>query len=127
MRLAPSLLLATLVAGCTAPAPTATSALQVTVVAGPTCPVVSDPPDPKCADRAVDGAELIVQDGAGVEVARIRTDGDGAAAVELPPGRYLVVPQPVEGLMGTAPPVAVTLVRGVEAELVTIAYDTGIR
>lgn len=120
------LFLAALV-GCTAPVPSPASAIQVTAVAGPTCPVVSDPPDPDCDDRLVEGAEIVVQDEAGAQVARITTDADGTATVNLPPGRYVLVPQPVEGLMGTAPSVSVILVSGVDAEPVVIAYDTGIR
>lgn len=116
-----------LLAGCTAPEPSAVAALRVTALAGPTCPVVSDPPDPDCDDRPVEGAEVIIQDEAGVEVARVRTDTEGAAVVELPAGRYVLVPQPVGGLMGTAPPVTVDLVNGAEPGVVTVAYDTGIR
>ena len=121
------LLLVLAFAGCAAPGESASFALQVSALAGPTCPVVSDPPDPDCADGPVEGAEIAVQDGDGVEVARMTTDGDGAAEVELAPGRYVLVPQPVDGLMGTAQPIAVTLVHGIDAEPVTIAYDTGIR
>lgn len=121
-----AVLLAMALIGC-APAPGTQSTLQIAAFAGPTCPVVRDPPDPECVDRPVEGAVIVVQDEDGAEVARVTTDADGAAAVELDPGRYELVPQPVESLMGTAPPVTVTLVRGVLAEPVAITYDTGIR
>jgi hypothetical protein len=119
--------LVVMLAGCAPIAPDGMSAVQVSVLAGPTCPVVSDPPDPDCDDRPIEGAEIIIQDEDGAEVARMTTDGDGAAAIELAPGRYVLVPQPVEALLGTPPPVSVTVVSGVDAELVRIAYDTGIR
>ena len=61
------------------------------------------------------------------QVGRMRTDAGGEAAIELAPGRYVLVPQPVEGLLGTAQPVTVTVRSGVDAELLTIEYDTGIR
>jgi hypothetical protein len=102
-------------------------AVTIVAVAGPTCPVVSDPPDPDCDDRPVDGAVIRVRDESGGEVARMTTDADGNATVELAPGRYVLVPQPVEGLMGTAAPIEVTLVEGMAGEPVTVAYDTGIR
>ena len=127
MNVAVGVVLAVVLVGCAAPAESAGSAIQVTVHAGPTCPVVSDPPDPDCDDRPVEGAVIVVQDESGAEVTRMTSDGDGAAAVELAPGRYVLVAQSVDGLMGTAQPVTVTLVRGLEAELVTITYDTGIR
>ena len=116
-------LIVTLVA-C-APAPEAT--LQVVVVAGPTCPVVSDPPDSACADRPVDGAQLVVLGGDGAEVARAVSDADGVASVDLPAGSYTLVPQPTEGLMGSAVPVAIVIVPGTDPEQLTVVYDTGIR
>jgi len=97
------------------------------VLAGPTCPVVTDPPDPDCADQPVQGALLIVEDVAGVEVARVRSDADGHFAVELAPGSYRLVPQPVEGLMGTAPALEFGVELGQPAAPLTVSYDTGIR
>ena len=119
------LLLAITVGACDQPA--ASGAVTVVAVAGPTCPVVSDPPDPNCEDRPVPGAVIIVRDENGGEVARMTTDADGNAALELAPGRYVLVPQPVEGLMGTAAPIEVTVVEGAAGEPVGILYDTGIR
>src|SRR5687767_10016724 len=88
-----------------APSPTSTSGLvqqPIRVLAGPVCPVVT-PNSTGCDDRPVPNAELVVRSGSGVEVARVRSDAGGLAAVALPPGAYLLEPQPVEGLMGTAP------------------------
>jgi hypothetical protein len=97
------------------------------VVAGPTCPVVTDPPDPDCADRPVAGAVLVVVDANGEEAARITSAADGTFSVALAPGRYRIVPQPVEGLMGTASELDVTVEVGEAPGELTIAYDTGIR
>jgi len=96
-------------------------------VAGPTCPVVTDPPDPACEDRPVAGAEIAVLDQAGETVASAVTGEEGSFSVSLPAGRYQLVPQPVEGLLGTASPIDVVLAMGVEPEPVILAYDTGIR
>ena len=98
-----------------------------TVTAGPTCPVVTDPPDPACADRPVAGAVLVVTDLAGVEVGRMTSDGDGSFALSLAPGAYRIEPQPVDGLMGTAAPVEFFVVFGEPPTEVAIGYDTGIR
>jgi hypothetical protein len=92
--------------------------------AGPVCPV-SAPGDPACADRPVVGAHVHVIDATGIEVATMETDATGAFVVTLPPGRYRIVPDPVEGLMGTASPVVVTV--GTGLVLVRLPYDTGIR
>lgn len=103
------------------------SGIRGVVIAGPTCPVVSDPPDPDCADRPVAGAVLLILNDAGEEVARITSAEDGSFAVPLAPGLYRVVPQPVEGLMGIAEELEVVVAVGEPAGDLTIAYDTGIR
>ena len=50
-----------------------------------------------------------------------------AFTLALPAGEYQLVPQPVEGLLGTASPIAIVVVDGAPLEPVTIVYDTGIR
>jgi hypothetical protein len=97
-----------------------------TAFAGPVCPVETVPPDPGCAARPVVGAVIVVRDGGGSEVARTTTDAGGEFFVELPVGDYVLEPQPVEGLMGTAAALDVTVVDG-HAARVKLDYDTGIR
>ncbi len=55
------------------------------------------------------------------------TGADGRASVNLPAGSYTVVPQPVDGLLGTASPIEVVVSAGEDAEPMTLVYDTGIR
>ncbi|MEK6191795.1 MAG: carboxypeptidase-like regulatory domain-containing protein [Chloroflexota bacterium] len=107
--------------------PPADSGVSGTVTAGPTCPVVTDPPDPSCADRPVEGAVLVVTTLAGVEMGRTSSDAEGRFALILEPGTYRLEPQPVEGLMGTAAPVEFTVDPGAPALDLVIGYDTGIR
>lgn len=103
------------------------SGVRGIVLAGPTCSVQTDPPDPDCDDRPVAGALLLITDMAGAEVARATTGVDGEFSVELAPGAYRLVPQPVEGLMGTAAPIEFGVsAEGPLAEL-TVGYDTGLR
>jgi hypothetical protein len=126
MRIAHLVVLVTLLgtlAGC--PAPANLSEVPIAVLAGPTCPVVTDPPDPECADRPVEGAELLIVGADGRRVASVRTDAQGVATVRLAHGSYRVQPQPVEGLMGT--PAEVQLVVGEGPARLTVTYDTGIR
>lgn len=99
--------------------------LAIGAVAGPTCPV-EQPGDPACRPRPVAGATVIVMDREGATVARVVTDPEGLVTVALPAGDYVIQPQPVEGLMGTAEQQAVTVVDGALTP-VTLAYDTGIR
>ena len=98
-----------------------------TVTAGPTCPVERDPPDPACAERAVAGAVLVFSDASGAEVARATSDAEGTFAVELAPGAYRLMPQPVEGLMGTPAALEVEVEAGQPMTEVQVSYDTGMR
>ena len=97
------------------------------VTAGPTCPVERYPPDPNCAERPVAGAELVIVDSDGNEVARATSGEDGTFTIRLAPGSYRLVPQPVEGLMGTAQPVDFMVEVGQPVTDLQISYDTGIR
>jgi hypothetical protein len=108
-------------------APTAGQPITGIVTAGPVCPVVREPPDPACDDRPVAGAEIVVRNASGETVARVRSAEDGTFSVAVEAGRYELVPQPVEGLMGTAAPVEVTVEDGPASEPIQISYDTGIR
>lgn len=103
----------------------ALSGIQGTATAGPVCPVEKVPPDPACAPRPVAGAVIVIRAAGGAEVARVQTAADGGYRADLPPGIYDVVPQPAEGLLGTAPTQRVTIGAGVLT--LDLAYDTGIR
>jgi hypothetical protein len=105
---------------------TATSAgVGGVVTAGPVCPVMRIG-DTSCDPRPVTGAILVVRSGAGAEMARVTTDGSGPYRVSLPPGDYSLEPQPVKGLMGTAPVAKLTVLAG-KLTIQAISYDTGIR
>ncbi len=119
------ILLSLLTAGCGEhPQPLGT--ITGVVVAGPVCPVESDPPDPNCAPRPVVGARIVLEPASGRDLTAV-SDDTGTFVVELfETGRYQIVPQPVEGLMGTAPPLEMTIQAGAN-DIGFIVYDTGIR
>jgi hypothetical protein len=98
-----------------------------TVTAGPTCPVVTEPPTPGCEERPVAGAVLVFTTPAGVEVARATSASDGTFSVDLAPGAYRLTAQPVEGLMGTPAPMEIEVEPGVPMTELQVSYDTGIR
>ncbi|HEY6607825.1 MAG TPA: hypothetical protein VI277_01385 [Candidatus Limnocylindria bacterium] len=102
--------------------------LEITVVAGPVCPVESEEPDPACAPRPVADARVFVQpgDGRDILVAEGATDHAGIVRFELPPGDYIVSGGEVDGLFGLPEATAVT-VTGTAPATVTLGYDTGIR
>lgn len=103
-----------------------TARLEITALAGPVCPVETDPPSLECAPQPVESATIVVTDATGDEVARGTTGSDGVVGFDVSPGELTVVPQPVEGLLGTASTISVTLTAG-QTVLVTVDYDTGIR
>ena len=59
--------------------------------------MVTDPPQSGCDARPVDGAELVIIDDEGLQVATATTGADGRFRLDLPPGSYRLQPQPVEG------------------------------
>lgn len=127
----PLILVIGLLVACQAPASQPTvdaTRVEVSGVAqaGPVCPVERQPPDPGCADRPVAGATIVATEN-GEEAARATSAADGTFHLRLAPGEYQLVPQPVEGLMGTAAPVALTVRAGEAPAPVVVAYDTGIR
>ncbi|MGZ8476272.1 MAG: MSCRAMM family protein [Candidatus Limnocylindria bacterium] len=127
MHLTVIILAASLLLGACAPQDEPTRTLQGVATAGPTCPVETEPPDPSCADRPVGGAVIVVNDETGSEVARVTTGEDGSFSVDLAPGSYVLVPQPVAGLMGTAAPIEVVVPELGDLEPLAVSYDTGIR
>ena len=104
--------------------PSSAGAISGIALAGPTCPV-ERPGDPACAPRPVAGASILIKDETGADVATIVTDAAGRFQVDLPPGVYVVVGQPVEGLMGNPAPLDVEVGEG--NVTVELSYDTGIR
>lgn len=129
IRLIAVLALVLAIPGCpAAPSPAGLGAIEVEALAGPVCPVETDPPDPDCAPRPVADALVLVQpaDGRDIVVAQGTTDGDGRVRLEVPPGDYVVIGAAVEGLMGTPAPMPVTVGQD-QAVAISLAYDTGIR
>jgi hypothetical protein len=101
--------------------------IVVVAMAGPVCPVESNPPDPSCGPRPVGGAPIVVTRAGGSEiVAQGETDAEGRVTLPVPPGDYLVSAGAVEGLTAAPEPVVVSVLANLTTE-VPVAYDTGIR
>jgi hypothetical protein len=100
--------------------------LRITLTAGPTCPVVRNPPDPACAPRPLANVQVDVYDIDGMLVASGSSGADGLASAQLPAGAYFAVAADVDGLMGRAEPLAFAALGGDTVSL-AFTYDTGIR
>lgn len=116
----------TILPGATQPVVAGGGELIASVHAGPTCPVQRQPPVPACADRPVRGAEVLILDATGHQVATATSGADGRFTLGLAAGHYQLVARPV-GTLRAPPPVEVDVRAGVTTGPVDIAYDTGIR
>lgn len=95
-----------------------------TILLGPICPVMRDPPDEECADRPVFGT-FVVKDISGVnEIVRFGTQRDGTFTTALPAGEYSIESETSLGLGIQAHRIEV---RADETSEYTITFDTGIR
>ncbi len=117
-----------LLIACDPADPAEEGAIIVVAMAGPTCAVETDPPDPECAPRPVSGAPIVVThvERGGAAVAQGETDADGRLTLALPAGDYVVTAGAVEGLMSAPEPAVVSVLAGLTTE-VSLGYDTGIR
>jgi hypothetical protein len=120
------LLLMLLTGACgQAPEPAGLVVVSGRLVAGPVCPVETDPPAPECAPRPVGGATVMIEV-EGDDASSVVSDPDGRFQASVAAGDIRVIPQPVEGLLGTPAPIEVEAFGG-SLDLGEIAYDTGIR
>ena len=125
-RIPVAVVLLTIIASSACGAPPETGVVVSGVaLAGPVCPVETNPPDPNCAPRPVVGATLLAIADSGEEVAS-NTDDSGEFSFVLAPGHYEIVAQPAEGLMGIPAPIEVEVAADA-IDLGVLMYDTGIR
>lgn len=107
-----------------APDPVGLSGVRGLVTIGPMCPVMRA--DQPCPDQPYQ-ATLVVRDASGREVARVQSSGDGAYALPLPPGTYVMDP-----LTPSASRLPIASRRTFEVTASTwtvldISFDSGIR
>lgn len=103
------------------------SSLMVSASAGPTCPVVSDPPDPACADRPVADAVVTATPVKG-DAREAHTGADGTYTLNLPAGIYLVTAESATVGLPGAEPQSVVLALGADGVgSLAFSFDTGIR
>ena len=114
------------VSACSGTVPPPAGSVSGVLVAAPMCPVETNPPDPNCAPRSVEGAVIVATTADGYEVLTT-SDAEGRFTLELPEGQITITYQPVEGLMGTPEAALVSVAQGSTIDLGFVVYDTGIR
>ena len=61
-----------------------------TVLVGPTCPVVENPPDPKCADKPYQTRLVVTTPDDSRVIKRFSSDASGMFRLKLAPGQYAI-------------------------------------
>ena len=122
MRTIAALVVATVLASCSARPAAPSGGIEGTVTSGPTCPV--ERADSPCPPLAWTGTvRAMADDGATYEAT---TDASGAYRLFLPDGAYVVTPV----LEGAGPPTAASVavtVSGGEMRTLDLQVDSGIR
>jgi hypothetical protein len=104
------------------------SGIDGRVVAGPTCPVETVPPQPRCAPRPLAVSLGVHRVGSKTPSIQVRSGSDGRFRVFLSPGTYVVqAPAVARSPLPRPPPAVRVQVRARHFTNVTIRYDTGIR
>ncbi|MFO1532566.1 MAG: hypothetical protein ABR562_02535 [Thermoplasmatota archaeon] len=116
--------IASLVAGCAAPAP---SGIQGHVLVGPTCPVQHDPPQPGCDDRPLQTRLVAADAESGKAAAEFSSGADGSYKVTLAPGTYVVRQPDGAATPPTCAPTEPVTVRAGAYATLNVSCDSGIR
>lgn len=97
-----------------------------TVLLGPTCPVVQDPPDPKCADKPYQTRLAVTtKDGARV-IKEFSSNAQGKFNIEIPPGTYMIRSAAAANVLPYCSSEVVTVGANGSVEA-AVSCDTGIR
>jgi hypothetical protein len=101
------------------------SGISGTILLGPTCPVMREPPDPACADKPYQTTVTVTRAGSGDRIATTASDASGMFSIPLAPGDYAI------SATGGSPlprcTSATVTVRAGSYATTTISCDTGIR
>ena len=116
-----SLLLASCSSSISAPPNTG---IEGQVLIGPTCPVMIEGMD--CADKPF-AATISVMNAANEKMFSFQTDAEGKFKIALPPGDFILHPEPPQNnMMPFGRDVNIAVIEG-QFTQVTLYYDSGIR
>ena len=98
-----------------------------TVLLGPNCPVVRNPPDERCADKPYAVRLQAADAGSGQVVKQFQSDEQGRFAILLPPGRYIINSPPAAKPFPRCASAGTFTVQEGATVTVSVSCDTGIR
>jgi len=97
------------------------------VLLGPTCPVVTDPPDPECADKPYQTNLVVTTADQSHVVKEFSSDEDGKFYVDVPPGEYAIRSAAASNILPYCSSDSTIKIDANEGVEVTVFCDTGIR
>jgi hypothetical protein len=103
------------------------SGIRGMVLLGPTCPVVTDPPDPKCADRPYATSLVVTTSDQSTVIKELQSDDTGNFSVEVDPGEYAIRSAAASNVLPYCSSGEVIKVNAGAYTETTVQCDTGIR
>ena len=97
------------------------------VMLGPTCPVVMDPPDPKCADKPYQTRLVVTTPDQANVIKEFNSDAQGKFYVELPLGEYAIRSAAAANILPYCTTREPIIVPANDSASVTVYCDSGIR
>lgn len=106
--------------------PNQSSGIQGKVILGPTCPVMRNPPDPKCADKPYQTQLVLTTQDPAQVIQEFSSDAQGEFSVAVPAGDYVLRPAKNAKILPRCSSTQIHVNQNSYTE-VTINCDTGIR
>ncbi|MDB5259052.1 MAG: protein of unknown function with transrane region [Candidatus Taylorbacteria bacterium] len=108
------------------PDSSATSGISGTVLLGPSCPVMRDPPEAQCADKPYATSLVAMTPDETHIIAEFKSDAQGKFTVRIPPGEYAIRSAASGNMYPRCSSGTVNVKAGMFADT-TVSCDTGIR
>ncbi len=109
------------------PPNTLDSGIKGTVLLGPTCPVMRDPPDPQCADKAYKTNLVLTTADQSRVITQFSSDANGKFNIKIQPGEYAIRSAAVANILPYCASNGTVRVNANSYVETTVYCDTGIR
>lgn len=103
------------------------SGIRGTVLLGPTCPVVKEPPDDECADKPYETTLVVTTSDQARVIKEFHSDASGKFSVQVPPGEYAIRSSAAANVLHYCSTNDTVKVNANEYTETTVNCDTGIR
>ena len=104
-----------------------TSGITGTVLLGPRCPVMRDPPDPQCDDRPYQTNLVVTTPDGARTIVQFSSNTTGKFKVNVPPGEYVIRSAPTSNFYPRCSSNGNVIVKAGVFTDTAVSCDTGIR